>query len=306
MDFGIYGVYFTNTRTLISILVPLVGMMLPFSVFKSTQNPRVRSWSLGVMLLCSVFLWFFLGISLVLCYASSEAYELDVSATIASVFGRTLLLAVGAAVPIAVLLRQISPRIVLRKVGKLKVPANEIGHMFETLGSRMTVPAARLRLSPSKVPISFAVDANRPMVVMSESLVSLLRKDELEAVMAHELAHIKNADTSLKAFVTAYKTALPHDPIIRLVEAAFHREREIVADETAAKATGKPLSLASALMKIYDAFPKNNLRSYGTLSILGSGTDVMSRYPPLRQRINQLIRLSETRRQIAQSAKHAL
>lgn len=294
MDLGIYGAYFTDPKTLISILVPLAGMMLPFLVFKSTQNPRLRSWNLGLMLGSSVFLWLFLGVSLVLCYASSEAYELELSATVAGVFGRAALLAVAAGVPIAVLLRQISPRIVLRKVGKLKVPANGIAHTFETLRNRMSVPAAQLRLSATKVPISFAVDADKPTVVMSESLVSLLGKDELEAVMAHELAHIKNADTSLKALVTAYKAALPHDPIIRLVEAAFHREREMVADETAARATGKPLSLASALLKIYEVFPKNNLRSYGTLSILGAGTNLMSRHPPLRNRISQLIRLSET------------
>jgi Zn-dependent protease with chaperone function len=69
----------------------------------------------------------------------------------------------------------------------------------------------------------------------------------------------------------AIRTALPQDPIIHLVEAAFHIEREMVADETAVKATGKPLSLASALLKIHEAFPRRNLRSYGTLSILGGG-----------------------------------
>jgi Zn-dependent protease with chaperone function len=129
--------------------------------------------------------------------------------------------------------------------------------------------------------------------VISEKLLSLLKEDEMEAVLAHELAHVKNSDTALKAMVTAYRTALPQDPVIRLVEAAFHREREIVADETAARATQKPLSLASALLKIYEAFPKNNLRSYGTLSILGGGTTLLSRHPPITHRINLLIHLAE-------------
>ena len=100
---------------------------------------------------------------------------------------------------------------------------------------------------------------------MSEKLLSLLKKDELEAVMAHELAHIKNSDTTLKALVTAYKTFLPIDPVVRLVEAAFHREREMAADETAAKTTKKPLSLASALLKIYEAFPKPLARLWCTV-----------------------------------------
>jgi Zn-dependent protease with chaperone function len=157
----------------------------------------------------------------------------------------------------------------------------------------MGIQEAELRLSKTTVPISFAVDAKKPLIVMSETLLSLLNKHELEAVMAHELAHVKNSDTALKALVTAYRTALPHDPIIRLVEVAFHREREMVADAAAAKVTGRPLSLASALLKIYEAFPKNNLRSYGTLSILGAGSSLMNRHPPIRHRINQLIYLAE-------------
>jgi len=67
-----------------------------------------------------------------------------------------------------------------------------------------------------------------------------MKQDEIEAVMAHELAHVKNSDNALKAMVTAYKTALPQDPVIHLVEAAFHRKREMAADETTAKTTGKP------------------------------------------------------------------
>ncbi len=246
------------------------------------------------MLLSSIFLWLFLGLSLALCYAFSEAYEYQLEAAVAAVFGRALLLALAAALPLALALRNVSPRIVLGKIKKLTVPGKEIGGSFLALRQRMGVPAAELRLSKTSAPISFALDAKKPLIVMSETLLSLLKKDELEAVMAHELAHVKNSDTALKALVTAYKTALPQDPIIRLVEAAFHREREMVADEAAANATGRPLSLASALLKIYEAFPKNNLRSYGTLSILGAGSSLMSHHPPIRHRINQLIHLAET------------
>lgn len=129
-------------------------------------------------------------------------------------------------------------------------------------------------------------------LISPKIILSLLKQDELETVMAHELAHIRNSDTSLKALVTAYKTVLPIDPVVRLVEAAFHREREIAADETASKTTKNPLPLAQALLKIYEAFPRSSLPAYGTLSILGS--TLMSRHHPIRQRISQLIRLAES------------
>lgn len=293
MDLGIYGAYFTDLRTITSILIPFASILFLYLFFRRTRNPQARSWSLGLMLVSSIFLWLFLGLSLAICYSFSESYEYQSQAAVAAVFGRALLLALAAGLPLALVLRTISPQIVLGKVKNLRVPGAGISDSFLALRQKMDVPNAELRLSKLNAPISFAVDAKKPLIVMSENLVSLLKKDELEAVMAHELAHVKNSDTTLKALVTAYRTALPHDPIIRLVEAAFHREREMVADEAAAKATGRPLSLASALLKIYEAFPKNNLRSYGALSILGAGSSLMSRHPSIRQRINQLIHLAE-------------
>ena len=86
---------------------------------------------------------------------------------------------------------------------------------------------------------------------------------------------------------------LPFDPFVRILEAAFHREREILADETAAKVTRKPIALATALIKIYEAFPKKYVASETGLSILGIGSAVGSRHPPIRERINRLIRLAE-------------
>lgn len=248
------------------------------------------------MLLSSIFLWLFIAVSLVLCYAYAETYEYQLEAGVREVFGRAVLIAIMGGLPLSLFLRQISPKIILRKVKSLYAPRKEIADTFEALRQQMGVPSAELWLTRTSVPVSFAIQTDKPIVVISESLPSLLKKDEIEAVMAHELAHIKNSDTTLKALVTAYKTALPLDPIIRLVEAAFHREREMVADETAAKATKKPLSLASALLKIYEAFPKSTLTSYGTFSILGAGSTLMSRHPTIRHRINQLIHLAESYR----------
>ena len=248
------------------------------------------------MLLSSIFLWLFVGVSLVLCYAFAESYEYELEAGVRAVFGRTILISIASGLPFSLLLRRISPGIVLRKVGGLSDPSQEVAESFKAIAQLMGVPLAELKLSKRAIPVSFAIQDKKTIVVMSESLLPLLKKDELEAVMAHELAHIKNSDTSLKAMITAYRTALPLDPIVRLVEAAFHREREIMADEAAVKTTGKPLSLASALLKIYEAFPRNNLASHSSLSILGASSALMNRHPPIRHRISQLIRLAESYR----------
>jgi len=290
---SIYGAYFGNLGSIAAIELPLLTIAVLFLLFKRTASPRVRSWDLGLMLISSIFLWVFVAVSLILCFAFAETYEYHIAAGIRAVFGRALLIGIVAALPLSFLLREISPKVTLAKVRRLTIPGKEMTNAFDVLRKRMGISCAELRLSESRAPISFAIQTDKPIVVMSRSLLSLLKKDEIEAVMAHELAHIRNSDTTLKALVTAYKTALPYDPIIRLVEAAFHREREMVADETAAKITKKPLSLASALLKIYEAFPKNNLPSLGTLSILGAGSTLMSRHPPIRHRVSYLINLAD-------------
>lgn len=294
---AIYGAYFSDFGTLAALALPLLTLAILFVLFKRTSSPRARSWDLGLMLISSIFLWVFIAVSLILCFAFAETYEYQIAAGIRAVFGRALLVGIVAALPFSFLLREISPQITLARVKRLTIPEKEIANSFDVLRRRMGITSAELRLSKSRAPVSFAIQTDKPIVVMSESLFSLLKDDEIEAVMAHELAHIRNSDTTLKALVTAYKTALPHDPIIRLVEAAFHREREMVADETAAEITKKPLSLASALLKIYEAFPKSNLPSLGTLSILGTGSTLMSRHPPIRHRISHLINLADIHHQ---------
>ncbi len=293
MILQIYQIYFSSLRVIAAIILPLASVLVLFLLFRRSNNPRTRSRTLGMMMLSSIFFWLFIGLSLVLCYTLSELYEYQPAAAVRTVFGTVLLLAVLGGLPLSILLTRFSPRIVLAKVKNLSPPKPETAIAFDSLRRTMGVADAELMISKTSVPISFAVEVHKPIIVMSEKLLSLLKKDEIEAVMAHELAHVKNSDTILKAMVTAYKTALPQDPIIRLVEAAFHREREMVADETAAKTTKKPLSLASALLKIYQAFPKKELGSFGTLSILGTGRTLFSRHPPIKQRIQHLVHLAE-------------
>jgi Zn-dependent protease with chaperone function len=257
-----------------------------------TPNVRVRCWSLGLMFLFSIFLWLFIAASLFLCYTFLRTNPSLME--VRQVFGSAMLIGIACAIPLSLALRFMSPKIMLTKVRGLHPAQRRLEQSFNSLGRLMEVPSGDLRLFKSSIPISFAVEATKPTVVMSESLLSLLTKDEVEAVMAHEYAHIKNSDTMMKSLITAYRTMLPFDPIIRMVEAAFHREREILADETAARVTRKPLSLASAILKIYRAFPKNSFSSQGTLSILGVGSTLTKRHPSVSDRLNHLIPLAQS------------
>jgi len=293
----IYEAYWTNPSVLAAILLPILSIVVLFGIFRKSSNPRTRSRSLSLMMLFSIFLWLLIGLSFVVCFALYETYELQPEVAIRTALGITLLLAIFGGLPLSLLLHRYSPRILLRNAKDLSEPRAQTATAFRTICRKVGVPDAELKISRVKLPISFVAEMGKPVVVISERLLSLLERDEIEAVLAHELAHVKNSDTALKAMVTAYRTALPQDPIIHLVEAAFHREREMVADETAVKATGKPLSLASALLKIDRASPRNKFRSNGAFSILGAGTSLMNRHPLIADRIAQLVRLAKMTRQ---------
>jgi Zn-dependent protease with chaperone function len=289
----LYGSYFSSWPTLITLALPVLSMMILYILFKSSSSPRSRSWSIGLMLLSSIFLWIFIASSLILCYAFERTYQFELAEGVLEVFGRALLISIGAGIPLALTLRKMSPQIVLGKAKELEAPPKEIGDLFNSVAVRMGIRQAQLQISKGETPISFVAHVEKPVVVMSNKLLTLLKKDEIEAVIAHELAHVKNSDTALKSFVTAYRTVLPFDPIIRILEAAFHREREIVADETAANVTKKPISLAMSLIKIYEAFPRNKIGSHSGLSILGSNSAITRRHPAIDARINNLLTLAE-------------
>ena len=82
------------------------------------------------------------------------------------------------------------------------------------------------------------------------------------------------------------------DPISKFLDPAVHREREYLADEMSGRTTGKPGSLASALLKIHEK-AAGGPRAIAGLSIVGREGSVFSRFPPVRERISRLLVLSE-------------
>jgi len=110
----------------------------------------------------------------------------------------------------------------------------------------------------------------------------------MQAVITNALAHIKNDDTRAKILISAYRRVLFFDPSLRLVERLYSREKELLADEVAMRFTGKPNSLASALLKI--SSNTNSVACDLTSSI--SEGDIMVK-PSVRERINRLMKQTE-------------
>jgi len=172
----------------------------------------------------------------------------------------------------------------------------------DLLGEFEGVPRIRVRIVESDDPIAMAVGGKERTILISRGLTALLERDEIETVVAHELMHLKHHDAEFKVFSRVLSRILFFDPFSKFFDPAVHREREYLADEMGGRSSGKPASLASALLKIATRGPPAKA-SWG-LSIFGSGRGIFSRYPPVQERVHRLILLADLLRANVTRAKN--
>jgi heat shock protein HtpX len=154
--------------------------------------------------------------------------------------------------------------------------------MVRRLALQKNMPEPRIYLIESPQPNAFATGRSpkHAAVAVTSGILQILTDDELEGVLAHELAHVSNRDiliSSIAAMIASALTMIARmafwfgggdnresplgaiGAIISLVVApiaamlirlAISRTREFQADETGAETTGRPMMLASALEKI--------------------------------------------------------
>ncbi len=91
----------------------------------------------------------------------------------------------------------------------------------------------------------------RPMVLLPAAMLTQLPPDMLEAVIAHELAHIRRLDVWVNLFQRVMETVLFYHPAVWWLSGRLRWEREFCCDELAVAATGERLTYASALERAY-------------------------------------------------------
>jgi heat shock protein HtpX len=176
---------------------------------------------------------------------------------------------------------------------------SEIIGIVEKLAKADHLPTPKVYISDEMAPNAFATgrDPEHASVCITSGLLQSLTMTEIEAVLAHEMSHIKNFDTRLMMivsvlvgfiaflsdwfirtiiwggsknrdedrsggtilFLVGIILALLSPIIATLVQLAVSRRREFLADASGAMLTSKPLALASALSKI--AADKRPLRT---------------------------------------------
>jgi heat shock protein HtpX len=160
--------------------------------------------------------------------------------------------------------------------------APEFYTMVRNLAQRAQLPMPKVYIIDSPHPNAFATGRNpeNAAVAATTGLMNMLDRDEVEGVMAHELAHVKNRDTLIMTMVATIAGAIsmlanfglffrPGDDrsggwaallavfvapfAAMIVQMAISRTREYNADRGGSEISGKPMALASALAKISGA-----------------------------------------------------
>jgi heat shock protein HtpX len=225
-----------------------------------------------------------------------------------------------------------SDRMVLRMYGARTVTAAEAPELYamvDRLRQRAGLPMPTVAIAPQAQPNAFATGRNpeHAVVCVTEGILGLVSREELEGVLAHELAHVKNRDMLLQTVTATMAAAISNlawmgmfaggrdddeggNPIAgllmvllapiaaSLVQLAISRQREFKADAVGAQISGRPLALANALRKLDAGAHRIPMRVSPAAAPLaqvnplafsgGSMARLFSTHPPTAERVARL------------------
>ncbi len=230
-----------------------------------------------------------------------------------------------------------SDKIALMSMGAQPLERHEVPWLYdmvERLSQRAGLPMPRIYLCPQEAPNAFATGRSpkRAVVAVTAGMLRHFPPDEIEAVIAHELGHIKHRDMLITTVAAVLAGLISYAgymvfwfgvggdrrdnpfgaigailmlilaPIAAaIIQMAISRSREYAADHYAGERTGNPLKLARALARLAglnERIPTEVNPAFNSLFIVqplsGEGMAALfSTHPPIEKRIEALQRQAE-------------
>jgi heat shock protein HtpX len=188
-------------------------------------------------------------------------------------------------------------KIVLKMYGAKEVSQNEVPELFSVvynLSQKARIPMPKVYIIEDDSPNAFATgrDPSKGVVAVTRGILRILNRDELEGVLAHEIAHITNRDILIQTVAATLAGAITMIANLArfsaffgggrsdddegggnivsviifsiiaafaavLIQLAISRSREYLADDGGAHLSGNPLFLANALRKLQAGVARN-------------------------------------------------
>ena len=224
-----------------------------------------------------------------------------------------------------------SDRLVLRMYGAEVVTAEEAPELYamvDRLRQRAGLPMPRVAVAPHEQPNAFATGRSpeHAVVAVTTGILKYVPQEELEGVIAHELAHVKNRDMLITTVAAGIAGALSNLPYLlmfgggqdddgghpfaqlalillapigaMLIQFAVSRQREFEADRVGAQILGRPMPLANALIRLDDLAHRIPMRVAPAAAPLaqvnplaargGVVSKLFSTHPPTSERVARL------------------
>src|SRR6185503_6057563 len=118
------------------------------------------------------------------------------------------------------------------------------------LAYRLGLPAAAHVVESALVDVPTVVGWLRPAILLPVAALVSLTPSQVEAILAHELAHIRRHDYALNLLQTIAETLLFYHPAVWWLSNRIRAEREHCCDEIAVAVCGDPVSYAQALAEL--------------------------------------------------------
>lgn len=213
--------------------------------------------------------------------------------------------------------------------------APQLYHIVRQLAAEAAIPVPRVYLIPEEAPNAFATGRNpeNAVVAVTDGILRILTPDELRGVLAHEIGHVRNRDILVSSIAATLAgvvmllaqmaqwaaifggfrgsddreggggvigfilTAVLAPIAATLIQLAISRSREYLADETGARLSHHPESLARALEKLAMASRRTPMVSANPATAhmfivnpLSGSTlaGLFSTHPPIEERIRRL------------------
>lgn len=192
-----------------------------------------------------------------------------------------------------------SDKIVLKMYGARQIQEADNPKLYRVVkrvATKAMMPMPKVYIVPSRAPNAFATGRNveNAAVAATEGLLELLNEDELEGVIGHEIAHVRNKDMLIGTIAATFAgaigllasiarfgaifggyggdrdnrgggvlgllvAAIVAPLVAMIIQLAISRQREYGADAEGGRITGKFLPLASALKKLHSSPVRMNL-----------------------------------------------
>lgn len=137
----------------------------------------------------------------------------------------------------------------LKKLHVSAIPTEWLAVAENTLQQLCITKKVEFYLS-EKVNVPLAIGFLKPVVLFPVALVAQLDIKQVEAILIHELSHIRRNDYILNLIKTGIETLLFFNPFVWLTTRFIHIEREHACDDLVLKFTNSPITYAHALLKL--------------------------------------------------------